>query len=131
MEQSGVFEGGRERQRVLRSCRRCRSVAKVVTQPRFVPLGVHPGPFGLLRLVPTSSTTSTTMTGSVHSLDSFDSVDDHDVDAGYDSDEEYRLAQKEWEESLQQLQQLFSIVLLPFLGRWVGRKWSYWGESVP
>jgi hypothetical protein len=70
------------------------------------------------------------MSGSVHSLDSFDSVDGLDVDAGYDSDEEYRLAQKEWEESLEQLQQLVSIVLLPFFGRWVGRKWSYWGTRA-
>jgi hypothetical protein len=62
------------------------------------------------------------MAGSVSSLDSFTRSDD-----GYDSDEEYALAQKEWEESLAQLQQLVSIVLLPFVGRWLGRKWSYWG----
>ena len=48
-----------------------------------------------------------------------------------DYDEEYRLAQQEWEESLAQLQNLVSIVLLPFLGKWMGRKWSHWGEQGP
>lgn len=67
------------------------------------------------------------MPGSVSSLDSLHSVSD----AGYDSDEEWLLAQQEWEESLAQLQQLVSIVLLPFLGRWMGRKWSFWGERPP
>lgn len=42
--------------------------------------------------------------------------------------DEYQLAQQEWEESIHQLQQLFSIVLLPLLGRYLGRKWSYWGQ---
>jgi len=51
-------------------------------------------------------------------------------EASYDSDEEdLRLAQKEWEESLEQLQQLMSVVLLPFLGKWLGRRWSQWGAS--
>ncbi|KAL0951342.1 hypothetical protein HGRIS_008046 [Hohenbuehelia grisea] len=45
----------------------------------------------------------------------------------YDSeDEEYRLAQQEWEESLQQLQQLVAVVLLPYFGKWLGRQWSHW-----
>ncbi|KAJ7225630.1 hypothetical protein GGX14DRAFT_349555 [Mycena pura] len=55
-----------------------------------------------------------------------DSLDDVSSQASYDSDEDLRLAQQEWEESLHQLQQLFSIVLLPFLGKWLGRRWSQW-----
>jgi Mitochondrial import 2 len=51
-----------------------------------------------------------------------------DVSDDYD-DEEYRLAQQEWEEGLQQLQTLVSLVLLPFIGKWMGRKWSHWGEQ--
>lgn len=47
--------------------------------------------------------------------------------SSYDSDEEYELAQKEWEESLNQLQQLVGIVLLPFFGKWLGRRWSHIG----
>ena len=63
------------------------------------------------------------MPDSVVSIDSYFSSDDSD-------DEEHRLAQQEWEESLEQLAQVVSVVLLPFLGRWLGRRWSYWGESV-
>jgi hypothetical protein len=48
--------------------------------------------------------------------------------SSYDSDEEYRLAQQEWEESLHQLQQLFAIVLLPIFGKWMGRRWSHLGS---
>jgi hypothetical protein len=64
------------------------------------------------------------MPGSVSSLDS--DLSRHHSDDGYDSDEEYLLAQREWEESLEQLQELVSIVVLPYLGRFLGRKWSYW-----
>ena len=46
-------------------------------------------------------------------------------DGSYYSDEEDRLLEQEWQESLQQLQQLFSIVLLPWMGKWLGRRWSY------
>ncbi|KAJ7357254.1 hypothetical protein DFH08DRAFT_688086 [Mycena albidolilacea] len=55
-----------------------------------------------------------------------DSLDDVSSQASYDSDEDFRLAQQEWEESLHQLQQLVSIVLLPFFGKWLGRRWSQW-----
>ena len=67
-----------------------------------------------------SLNTRSPMPNSVVSIDSYFSSDDSD-------DEEYRLAQKEWEESLEQLSQILSVVLLPFLGRWLGRRWSYWG----
>jgi hypothetical protein len=46
-----------------------------------------------------------------------------------EEDEEYRIAQQEWEESLQQLQQLMALVLLPFFGRWMGRRFSQLGSS--
>lgn len=62
------------------------------------------------------------MPASVASLDSVSSSG-----SDYDSEEEERLAQLEWEESLDQLQQLFSVVFLPYLGKWLGRRWSYWG----
>jgi len=47
-------------------------------------------------------------------------------EASYDSDEDFRLAQREWDDSLEQLQQLVSVVLLPFIGKWLGRRWSQW-----
>ncbi|KAI0778480.1 hypothetical protein BD413DRAFT_609085 [Trametes elegans] len=65
------------------------------------------------------------MPGSVQSLDTI-SVDS---DGSYDSDEEDRLAEQEWQESLQQLQQLFAIVLLPYLGKFLGRRWSHWAYA--
>ncbi|KAH9486634.1 Mitochondrial import protein 2 [Psilocybe cubensis] len=59
------------------------------------------------------------MPSSVASLDDTSSI------SSYDSDEEYRLAQQEWEESLEQLQQLVAVVILPFFGKWLGRRWSH------
>lgn len=57
------------------------------------------------------------------------SLDDMSSTASsYDSDEEYRLAQQEWEESLHQLQQLVATVLLPIFGKWMGRRWSHLGS---
>jgi len=47
-------------------------------------------------------------------------------EASYGSDEDFRLAQMEWVESIEQLQQLVSVVLLPFFGKWLGRRWSQW-----
>jgi len=47
--------------------------------------------------------------------------------SSFDDEEEHRVAQREWEESLEQLQQLFAIVLLPFIGRWFGRRFSFLG----
>lgn len=58
------------------------------------------------------------------------SLDDLSSNASYDSDEDYRLAQQEWEESLEQLQQLVSAVMMPFFGKWLGRRWSYWGQYL-
>ncbi|KAI0320367.1 hypothetical protein OF83DRAFT_603494 [Amylostereum chailletii] len=52
--------------------------------------------------------------GDVSSLSSYDSDDD---------------LQQEWEESIAQLNQIFSVVLLPFFGKWLGRRWSYWAYS--
>lgn len=52
------------------------------------------------------------------------SDDSQSTTSSYD-EEEYLLAQKEWEESLEQLQQLVGIVLLPFIGKWLGRRWSH------
>ncbi|KAI2623730.1 hypothetical protein GGS21DRAFT_330302 [Xylaria nigripes] len=35
-------------------------------------------------------------------------------------------AQKEWEESLDQLQLLLTMILIPFAGKYLGRKFAYW-----
>ncbi|KAH0559473.1 hypothetical protein GP486_004008 [Trichoglossum hirsutum] len=54
------------------------------------------------------------------SLDSSDSGSD-----GGSSD--YSDAEREWRESLQQLELLLSMVIVPYLGKYVGRRCAYWG----
>lgn len=58
------------------------------------------------------------------------SDDSRSTTSSYDEDE-YLLAQQEWEESLEQLQQLVGIVLLPFIGKYLGRRWSHTRAFVP
>lgn len=40
-------------------------------------------------------------------------------------------AQREWEESLEQIQLLLTMVLVPFAGKYLGRKFAYWSRSSP
>ncbi|KAI9461811.1 hypothetical protein HD554DRAFT_2196296 [Boletus coccyginus] len=47
-------------------------------------------------------------------------------DTGSDDDDEYRLAQKEWQESVEELQQLALVLILPWLGKFLGRRTSHW-----
>lgn len=77
--------------------------------------------YGTDQTLPSSSMTSSDF-----------SVDDHisSMASSYDSDDEYQLAQREWEESLGQLQQLVATVLLPFFGKWLGRRWSHIGSFL-
>ncbi|EFW99166.1 hypothetical protein CMQ_5587 [Grosmannia clavigera kw1407] len=44
-------------------------------------------------------------------------------DAGSDSLSD---AQREWEASLEQLQLMLTMVLVPFVGKFLGRKFAYW-----
>lgn len=62
-------------------------------------------------------------------VDSLDTISDNTDPLDYDVEEEELEAQREWEESLEQLQQLFAVVLLPYFGKWLGRRWSHWGMS--
>lgn len=38
--------------------------------------------------------------------------------------------QREWDENMEQGRQLFAIVIFPFVGRWIGKKVSYWSKSL-
>ncbi|PKI83154.1 hypothetical protein MVES_003098 [Malassezia vespertilionis] len=40
--------------------------------------------------------------------------------------EQDMLARREWDEGVRQLQMAFQLVLIPFFGKWLGRRWSYW-----
>lgn len=46
-------------------------------------------------------------------------------DAGSDDTSD---AQREWEASLEQLQLMLTMVLVPFTGKYLGRKFAYWSE---
>jgi len=48
---------------------------------------------------------------------------------GYDSERERQL-EREWEEGMEQLKLITTIVLLPFFGKWLGKKWAYLCESL-
>jgi hypothetical protein len=37
-------------------------------------------------------------------------------------------AEQEWEESLKQLELIMNLVVVPFIGKYVGRKCAYWGK---
>jgi hypothetical protein len=64
-------------------------------------------------------------------LDEVDSLPSSD--AGSDTsmspseEEELSDAEREWRESLQQLELLLTMVLVPYLGKYFGRKCAYWG----
>lgn len=47
-----------------------------------------------------------------------------DEDSLFDYD-----AEAEWEESKEQLSALFSLVIFPFVGKWLGKKFSFWGKK--
>lgn len=62
-----------------------------------------------------------------------DDDDDIDIDSNvseYDSDVEYSkallAAQREWEESLDQLYRALRLVILPFIGKYLGRRAARW-----
>jgi hypothetical protein len=62
--------------------------------------------------------------------DDIDSLPSSDIsDFGSDiSDLSQSDAQKEWEQSLQQLELLLTMVIVPYLGKYFGRKFAYWSE---
>ena len=51
------------------------------------------------------------------------SIDSSDLDSVDESD-----AQKEWEASLQQLELVLTMVIVPYAGKYFGRKFAYWSE---
>ncbi|KAJ9611727.1 hypothetical protein H2200_004911 [Cladophialophora chaetospira] len=61
-------------------------------------------------------------------IDSLPSEPDSD-DVTVSEEEEYLEsdAEREWKESLQQLELLLSMVIVPYVGKYFGRKFAYWG----
>ena len=62
----------------------------------------------------------------VNSLASLpDSASSDDIDS---DDERMEDAEREWNESLQQLELLLTMMVIPYFGKYIGRKCAYWGE---
>ena len=61
----------------------------------------------------------------IDSLPSTETDDSLDEEHAGESD-----AEREWRESLQQLELLLTMVLVPYLGKYFGRKAAYWGKST-
>lgn len=71
---------------------------------------------------PTSPTTSE------HSpVDSLPSSDADSDDVTISDEISESDAEREWKESLQQLELVVSMVLVPYIGKYFGRKFAYWG----
>ena len=53
---------------------------------------------------------------------SSDDIDDEEDEEGISD------AEKQWQESLQQMELLLTMVVIPYAGKYFGRKFAYWGE---
>ncbi|KAK9415625.1 hypothetical protein SUNI508_10284 [Seiridium unicorne] len=60
--------------------------------------------------------------------DDVDSLPSTTTDSFSSEDDDYD-AQREWERSLEQLQLLLTMILVPFAGKYFGRKFAYWSWS--
>jgi hypothetical protein len=60
-------------------------------------------------------------------MDSLPSSPTTDDSLSMSDDEEWQQADREWKESLQQLELLLSMVIIPYAGKYFGRKFAYWG----
>jgi hypothetical protein len=59
-------------------------------------------------------------------IDSLPSLSTDDIYSEADSD-----AQAEWDRSMEQLQLMLTMMIIPFVGKFLGRKFAYWSESSP
>lgn len=60
-------------------------------------------------------------------IDSLPSEPDSD-DVTVSEDDYESDAEREWKESLQQLELLLTMVIVPYMGKYFGRKFAYWGK---
>jgi hypothetical protein len=61
--------------------------------------------------------------------DEVDSLPSSSTGSSVDDDEYVSDAEREWRESLQQIELLLTMVVVPYVGKYFGRKCAYWGES--
>ncbi len=60
-------------------------------------------------------------------------IEEHDRQSNssyssWDTEAEEARLKMEWDENVRQLQTIVHILLIPYIGKYFGRKWSYWGE---
>lgn len=64
---------------------------------------------------------------SASEADEIDSLPSSATSSTVDDEEYVSDAEREWRESLQQLELLLTMVMVPYLGKYFGRKCAYWG----
>jgi hypothetical protein len=79
--------------------------------------------------MPISWPAPTRPTDDVSESDASEALSYPSSDASFDSEDHAALIQEEWEESLRQIESVISVILLPFFGKWYGRRVAFWGES--
>lgn len=79
---------------------------------------------------PQSPSSSSSPSDELDSLPDSAPSDDIDSTSEEEEEEEESDAEKEWKESLQQLELILTMVLVPYAGKYFGRKCAYWGESA-
>jgi hypothetical protein len=67
---------------------------------------------------------------SPESQDDLDSLPSSIASSDLGSEEESD-AQREWEASLQQLELVLTMVIVPYVGKYFGRKFAYWSKWNP
>lgn len=60
-------------------------------------------------------------------VDSLPSISTDDIYSEADSDSD---AQAEWERSMEQLQLLLTMMIVPWMGKYFGRKFAYWSKPL-
>lgn len=55
------------------------------------------------------------------------SASDSSLEGDFSDGDEESDAEREWKESIQQLELLLTMVIIPFVGKYLGRKCAYWG----
>jgi hypothetical protein len=66
---------------------------------------------------------ASSLTDNKDDVDSLPSDSSSDIFSEADSE-----AQEEWERSLEQIQLLLTMILVPWVGKLFGRKFAYWSE---
>ncbi|KAF2009271.1 hypothetical protein BU24DRAFT_86336 [Aaosphaeria arxii CBS 175.79] len=65
-------------------------------------------------------------TGSSSEADEIDSLPSSATESSLDDDEYISDAEREWRESLQQMELLLTMLIVPYIGKYFGKKCAFW-----